>query len=234
MKVDKTQFKVGSLDQLMELMDTFSKYDLVIDGACKRNEKMYIDLCKDKNQEPDLKLEVNSGQRRGQANKMVTVAEYMQTFKWDQVRFQMDKSLKALGTKIQLSEKTCADRLKKKADEVAAIKNKLQALTKKFSKNNYMQTDLEVLVYEKKIPSQFFVNMHYPETNMTTILCVIPKKKIQEFESTYQQLLLEHNAADKEMWEKRKKAEIVMAHQNIENDDEREEITAAEYRAACK
>lgn len=111
---------------------------------------------------------------------MVTVAEYMQNFKWDQARFQMDKSLKALGTKIQLSEKTCADRLKKKSDEVAAIKNKLAALARKSSKN-YMQTDLEVLVYENKVSQQLFINVLYPETSMTTILLVIPKKKIGEF-----------------------------------------------------
>ena len=195
----------------MELMDTFAKYDMAVDGACKRNEKLYIELCQNKNQEPDLKLEVSSGQKRGQANKMVTVDEYIRDFKWDQARFQMDKSLKFLGNKIQATEKQCADRLKKKTDEVAQIKNKLQALTRKFSKN-YLQTDLEVLVYEKKINQTFFVNFHYPETKMTTILLVVPKKKVNEFQDTYENLLLNHNAADKEMWEKRKKAEINMAH----------------------
>jgi len=109
----------------MELMDTFSKYDVMLDSACKRNEKMYIELCQVKSQEADLKLEVSSGARRGQGNKTVTVAEYIKDFKWDQVRFQMDKSLKALGSRIQLSEKQSADRLKKKSDEVAQIKNKL-------------------------------------------------------------------------------------------------------------
>lgn len=87
----------------------------------------------------------------------------MAEFKWDQVRFQMDKSLKALGARIQLSEKQSADRLKKKTDEVALIKNKLAALQRKSSKN-FMQTDLEVLVYENKLPSQNFVNTHYAET----------------------------------------------------------------------
>jgi len=32
----------------MELMDTFSKYDMVVDGACKRNEKMYVEICQKK------------------------------------------------------------------------------------------------------------------------------------------------------------------------------------------
>jgi len=50
-------------------MDTFSKMDMIVDGSCKRNEKMYIDICKEKGQEADLKIEVQTGARRGQANK---------------------------------------------------------------------------------------------------------------------------------------------------------------------
>lgn len=67
---------------------------------------------------------------------------------------------------------------------------------------------------------------------MTTILVVLPKKKVQEFSDIYQSLLLEHNKNDKPMWEKRKEAEIKMAHQNIENDDEKKEICDAEFKAA--
>jgi len=47
-KVMKTSFKVGSLDQLMELMDVFQKYDVSIDGQCKRNERMYEEICKER------------------------------------------------------------------------------------------------------------------------------------------------------------------------------------------
>jgi len=47
--VDKTQFKVGSLDQLMELMDTFNKYDQTLDQSCKKNEKMYFEMAKELN-----------------------------------------------------------------------------------------------------------------------------------------------------------------------------------------
>lgn len=40
--IDKKQFKVGSLDQLMELVDTFGKYDNQLDSSCKRNEQVYF------------------------------------------------------------------------------------------------------------------------------------------------------------------------------------------------
>lgn len=65
--MDKTQFKVGSLDQLMEMMDTFAKYDTTLDASCKRNEKMYFDVGKDLGKPADLKIEVAAA-RRGQGS----------------------------------------------------------------------------------------------------------------------------------------------------------------------
>lgn len=82
----------------MELMDTFSKYDTQLDNACKRNEKMYYDMCKELDKKPKLEMEVPSG-RRGQMDN-VNVADFIQNFKWDHINFQMDKSLKVLGAKI--------------------------------------------------------------------------------------------------------------------------------------
>jgi formiminotetrahydrofolate cyclodeaminase len=45
----------------------------------------------------------------------------------------MDKSLKILGTKIQASQKTADDRLKKITDETNEVKSKLSQLIKKDS-----------------------------------------------------------------------------------------------------
>ena len=45
---------MGSIDQLMELMDSFQKIDLAVDGACKKNEKIYQDMCKELKQSPEL------------------------------------------------------------------------------------------------------------------------------------------------------------------------------------
>ena len=63
--MDKTQFKVGSLDQLMELMDIFAKYDTLLDASCKRNEKMYVEVCKELNKQANLVIEVSTGKRGG-------------------------------------------------------------------------------------------------------------------------------------------------------------------------
>lgn len=65
--------------------------------------------------------------------------------------------------KSRLPKKSCADRLKKKTDETNSIKAKLQQLARKESKS-FMQTDLEVIVYDKKMSASLFVNTHYQET----------------------------------------------------------------------
>lgn len=99
----------------MELMDVFSKNDTQLDASCKRNEKMYTEMCKELNKNANLVIEVASGKRGG--SQQVSVEDYIKNFKWDQVRFQMDKSLKVLGAKIQGIQKGCDDRLKKLLDE---------------------------------------------------------------------------------------------------------------------
>ena len=42
--VNKNQFKCGSLDELMSLNDQFQKFEVTIDGSCKRIEKVAFDL----------------------------------------------------------------------------------------------------------------------------------------------------------------------------------------------
>lgn len=89
----------------------------------------------------------------------------------------MDKSLKVLGAKIQATQKTCDDRLKKIIDEQSEVKNKLNHLVKKDSPS-FMQKDLGDIVYEKKITKNMFVNT-YGSSIMTTVLVVVNKKKIE-------------------------------------------------------
>lgn len=57
LQVDKKQFKVGSLDQLMEMMDSFSKQDTQLDASCRRNEATYTQTAEELNQEAKLRIE---------------------------------------------------------------------------------------------------------------------------------------------------------------------------------
>jgi uncharacterized protein (DUF2249 family) len=95
--MDKSQFKIGSLDDLMELMDTFSKYDVQIDASVKKNEKMFFEVCKELQMGKEtLTIEKKDPHKKGETIQ-VSVADYIKNFKWDQVRFATDKSLKVIG-----------------------------------------------------------------------------------------------------------------------------------------
>ena len=170
----KKQFKVGSLDQLMELMDTFAKYDLQIDASCKRNESLFHSTAAELNKKDHkLVLEI---QQRGGKKETKTVHEYLKNFKWDSTKFQVDKSLKVLGAKVIGIQRSCDEKLKKRIEEQNDIKNKLAALTKKESKS-FLVKDLGDLIYEHKISAQWFVNTHGSKI-MTTVLVAVPKKMI--------------------------------------------------------
>jgi hypothetical protein len=76
-RCDKSQFKVGSLDQLMELMDTFAKLDTSIDGSCKRYEKIYKEMNKEL-ELPDtqMSIEIEDPSRQGPPRK-IAIEKYV-------------------------------------------------------------------------------------------------------------------------------------------------------------
>jgi len=55
--IDKKQFKVGSLDQLMQMMDEFSKQDVMLEASLKRNEGVYLATAEELSQEAKLQIE---------------------------------------------------------------------------------------------------------------------------------------------------------------------------------
>ena len=200
----------------MELMDIFAKADQVLDASCKRNEKVYFEMSKILDKEAKLQIEV---ERSRGAAKSMPIAEYLRDFRWDQVRFQMDKSLKVLGQKITGTQKQCDDRLKKLVDEQNDIKTKLTHLTKKDSPS-LLQKDTGDLVYEQKMPKQSFVNTHGSDL-MTTVLVVVPKKKVEQFKGCYWNILLAHYANDFANWEKRTR-EVIRQHQHAEKQEHKD------------
>ena len=110
----------------------------------------------------------------------------------------MDKSLKVLGSKIQSSQKTADDRLKKITDETNEVKSKLSTLIKKDSPS-FLQKDLGDLVYEQKISKDMFVNTHGSEL-LVSVLVVVNKKSIQKFQEAYQDMLLNFYTNDYDKW----------------------------------
>jgi len=47
---DKSQFKIGSLNDLMQINEWLGKVDIGITQSLTRHEKLYFEVCKDLNQ----------------------------------------------------------------------------------------------------------------------------------------------------------------------------------------
>ena len=91
--VDKNSFKCGSLDELMSLNDQFQKFEMTIDGSCKRIEKVASDLFNEiqgraepaANNQAAPKFELKITQSVGVEREAVhiPVEEYLKNFQWD-------------------------------------------------------------------------------------------------------------------------------------------------------
>ena len=114
---------MGSIDELMETNDTFAKYDAQIEQSLKRNEAVYMAVCRELEpgiKDADIKFRIDMKVRKEDGT-MTTikkpVAEYVNEFVWDATRFPMDKSLKVLGTKCISTQRSSDEKLKKVQDK---------------------------------------------------------------------------------------------------------------------
>lgn len=136
-----------------------------------------------------------------------------------------------LVARIQSTQKGCDDRLKKLLEEQNEIKHKLGTLVKKDSPS-FLQKDLGDLVHENQIKKELFVNTHGSEI-LTSVLVVVPKKRIEQFRSSYFLLLKEHYDNEFSNLEKRiyQQAKAI-AQEKAENDEAlQSEIIEKEFNA---
>lgn len=100
----------------MELLETFTKYEMQLDQSCKKNEKLFFELKEELNMDDELNIEVNLGAQGG--NQTSAIADYIKNFQWNDIKFMMrDKSLGVLGAAVANVQKSLDDKLKKKQDE---------------------------------------------------------------------------------------------------------------------
>jgi|TARA_B110000977_G_C10962101_1_gene448950 hypothetical protein len=62
----------------MELLETFTKYEMALDQSCKKNEKLFFELREELNMDDELNIEVNLGAQGG--NKTSAIADYIKDF----------------------------------------------------------------------------------------------------------------------------------------------------------
>ena len=79
--MDKSRFKIGTLDSLMELNESLSKVDATLDATVKKVEKQAKELLPS-----DLYIELSQTQK-------LTVIDYIKNFKWEETKFSRARSL---------------------------------------------------------------------------------------------------------------------------------------------
>jgi len=135
--VNKNQFKCGSLDELMSLNDLFQKFELTIDGSCKRIEKIAFDLynevqsrADEKAAKPEFRLKISQQVpgKLGADAVMIEVDDYLKNFMWDTGHYAYDKTLSELGGLCLKAQKTSDDQVKAQMEKVNGLKQQLAAL----------------------------------------------------------------------------------------------------------
>lgn len=82
MEVDKTAFKVGSLDQLMQINEQAGKFDQQLDVACKKYEKICFDNGADALTYKD-----------DQTDKIMDYKDYIKKFTWNNRKYNQKQPL---------------------------------------------------------------------------------------------------------------------------------------------
>jgi V-type H+-transporting ATPase subunit C len=136
--VEKTSFKVGSIDTLMQLNEQTSKIDSKIENICRKIET----TARSGPNTSALKYKLPD-------EKEVTYKEYIQNFSWNTAKYSQNKSLTELFEVIEKNVATKETLIKGKENLVNQTKQKLAKYAKKEG-TSYMQKDFRDDLYAKE------------------------------------------------------------------------------------
>jgi V-type H+-transporting ATPase subunit C len=176
--VDKTKFKIGTLDQLMELNETLVKVDHTLDATCKKIEKIAKETATN-----DTFVEVHE---RGK----ISPVEYVKSFQWENRKYAQGRSLVEIAGLISDRMKMIDNDIKKIQDELTEARNNHAQLVKKEG-NSFLTQDISGAIYSsaKNIdPKKFFVETIGSEM-FATVIAVVNKTQIPKFKATYEKVL---------------------------------------------
>lgn len=170
--IDRSQFKIGSLDSLMQLNETTGRIDGQLDAVCKKIEKI----------EKDTRGVQEQGEMMYRANYSgdgISYAQYIQTFKWDNMKFQTKRPLNEIAISIQKQMLQKDEAIRKHMEEFTLMKNKISNMTKK-DQGNLLVRDFTDEVYTKAVSADVFVETHNSEM-FRNVLLVISDDKLSSF-----------------------------------------------------
>ncbi len=181
MKVKDNRFKLGSLDSMLLNLEKIKKLELTTENFLKRIDKMYLDICPDKNL-VNNKLDSNVGPK--------DIDIFLKKFEWDDIRYPRSASLfdqiKHIEDKLRNMEKNLKIKQQNYLDSKTIISNnfeKKESLTT-FVNKDLNESILDIMKQNKNISPDTFINSDY----LLSVIVFIPKQNLEKFIQNYENM----------------------------------------------
>lgn len=164
------EFKVGTLDKMMELSDDVAKLDTFIGQIVERFAKVIMDNFKGE-------LQVLNAN-----NVKEPFYDYVQNFQWNQIRYTTNKTSNTLPTLLEMMQRDVTkieSDMKKAMDALNEAKQNLAARKRK--EGNLLTRDLTPLLKDKP-------DMVVNSENLCTLMVVVSKFSQEDFLNCYETL----------------------------------------------
>ena len=177
------QLKVGTLDTLMALSDDLAKYDVAVGQVAKKIEKTYFDLQKAEDENKKEGEAAASSEKKAKQAEVeqlkignATARDFVEKFSWNETRYPKRSPLRTLTDLITKESHKSDEALRKQLTEYNDARGQYAAIERKDT-GTLLVKSLGGLVKEKDL---------IEKGHLTTLLVVIPRTRIEEFETQYE------------------------------------------------
>jgi V-type H+-transporting ATPase subunit C len=167
--LDRSKFKIGTLDQLVKLNDALLKVDHHLETVVKKIQRQAEEIS------DDIVLKIETSDATMDLN------DYVQQFQWDDQKYPRSRSLVDIATIISEKMTSIDSDMKKHIDEYNTLKSQLFQFKKK-EDGNFLSRDPGDIVYGKIDKKNFIHDSKF----LRNVLVIVPKAKIEQFKTTYE------------------------------------------------
>lgn len=169
LNLDKSKFKIGTLDQLVKLNDALLKVDHHLETIIKKIQRQAEEISND----ITLKVETSDA--------TMELKDYVQQFQWDDQKYPRSRSLIDIATIISEKMTSIDSDMKKHIDEYNTLKSQLFNIKKK-EDGNFLNKDPGDIVYGHIDKKNFIHDSNF----LRNVLIIVPKNKVEQFKSSYE------------------------------------------------
>lgn len=168
-ELDKSKFKIGTLDQLVKLNDALVKVDVHLETVVKKIQRQAEEVSE------DIHLKVET------SDVTMELEDYVQGFQWDDQKYPRSRALVDIATIISEKMTSIDTDMKKHIEEYANLKNQLFQYKKK-DEGSFNNRDPGDIIYGKVSKDNFIHDSKF----LRNVLVVVPKNKVEYFEQNYE------------------------------------------------